>query len=72
MQLVERHIIVNNAAIERLCFNTARLYNFVNYHKRQAFFGKQENFSEYEMSGLCAEFNQDDCRLHGPDRSPAS
>ena len=62
MQLVERHIILNNKAIEDVCFKSARLYNFVNYHKRQAFFGKQEKFSEYEMSGLCNEFDQYDFR----------
>lgn len=60
MQLVERHIIINNTAIENICFKSARLYNFVNYHKRQAFFGKQEKFTEYELSGLLAEFKQDD------------
>lgn len=62
MQLVERHIVKNSKAMEDLCFNAARLYNFVNYHKRQAFFGKQENFGEYEMDKLCAEFNQEDFR----------
>lgn len=60
MQLVERHIVIDSEPLEQLCFKAARLYNFINYHKRQAFFGKQENFSEYEISGLCSEFKQDD------------
>ena len=60
MQLTERHIIIQSEPLEQLCFKAARLYNFINYHKRQAFFGKQEDFSEYEISGLCAEFKQDD------------
>ena len=62
MQLVERHVAINNTAIENICFKSARLYNFVNYHKRQAFFGKQEKFTEYEISGLCNEFDQSDFR----------
>lgn len=66
MDLVERHIIKNNKSAEQLCFNAARLYNFCNYHKRQAFFGKLEKFGEYELSGLLAEFNQEDYRALPP------
>lgn len=62
MQLVERHIIVDTKPFEQICFNSARLYNFINYHKRQALFGYQEDFSENEVSGLCAEYNQEDYR----------
>jgi putative transposase len=62
VQLVERHIRVNDKAVEDICFKTARLYNFINYHKRQAYFGKQKDFKEYEVSGLCAEFDQIDYR----------
>ena len=52
MQLVERHIILNNEAVENLCFKAARLYNFINYHKRQAYFGKQEDFKEYNEDSM--------------------
>lgn len=62
MQLVERHIRVNSDELEQVCFKSARLFNFINYHKRQVYFGKQKDFKEYEVSGLCAEFNQEDYR----------
>ena len=62
MQLVERHIRINDKAIEDICFKSARLYNFCNYHKRQAFFGNIQKFEEYELSKLLAEFNQEDYR----------
>lgn len=61
MQLAERHIILDNR-FEDVCSKSASLYNFVTYHYRQSLFGKQEYFSEYEMSSLCAEFNQEDYR----------
>lgn len=59
MQQVERHIIIDNR-FEDICHKSGLLYNFVVYHYRQSVFRKQEYFSEYEMSGLCAEFNQED------------
>jgi len=62
MQLVERHIIVNDKAIEALCHKAKNLYNQTLYYLRQATFGKIEFFSEYELSGLFAEFNQEDFR----------
>jgi len=42
------------------------LYNYVTYHYRQAIFGKQEYFSEYEMSTLCAKYDQEDYRALPP------
>lgn len=60
MQLVERHIVLNNKAIEDICFKSARLYNFCNYYMRKAYFGEIEKFKEYELSGLLAEYKQDD------------
>lgn len=60
--LVERHIKVNDKAIEGICFKTARLYNFCNYHKRQSFFGNIDKFGEYELSKLLIEHNQEDYR----------
>jgi putative transposase len=62
VQLVERHIRVNDKAVEDICFKTARLYNFCNYHKRQSYFGKIEKFGEYELSNLLCEYNQEDFR----------
>lgn len=62
LQLTERHIRVGDKAIEDICFKTARLYNFCNYHKRQSYFGKIEKFGEYELSNLLCEYNQEDFR----------
>lgn len=62
MQQVERHIRYEDAKLTDLCFKSARLYNFVTYHYRQSIFGKQAYFSEFEMSKLCTEFNQEDYR----------
>lgn len=62
MRLVERHIILDNR-FEDICQKSGLLYNFVTYHYRQAIFGKQEYFTEYEMSKLCAEYNQEDYRV---------
>lgn len=59
MQLVERHIITDNKAIEDICFKSARLYNFCNYYKRQSYFGNVEKFGEYELSNLLCEFKQE-------------
>ena len=61
MQQVERHIISDNR-FEGICQRSGLLYNFVTYHYRQAIFGKQEYFSEFEMSNLCAQFDQEDYR----------
>ena len=60
MQLVERHIIVKDKNIEILCVLAKNLYNQALYYLRQATFGKIQYFKEYELSGLFAEFNQDD------------
>jgi len=62
MQLVERHIIINNKEIEVLCVKAKNLYNQSLYYLRQATFGKIKPFGEYELSGLFAEFNQNDFR----------
>ncbi len=60
MQLVERHIFVGNREMESLCHNAGLLYNFTNYHFKQAVLGYQQRFSEFEFTGLCAEFEQPD------------
>lgn len=61
MQQVERHI-VTGSQFEDICRRSGLLYNFVTYHYRQAIFGKQQYFTEFEISTLCASFNQEDYR----------
>jgi hypothetical protein len=61
MQQVERHIILDKR-FEAICLKSGLLYNFVTYHYRQAIFGQQEYFGEYELSKLCAECDQEDYR----------
>lgn len=61
MQNAERHIILDNR-FEEICRRSGLLYNFVTYHYRQAIFKNQEYFSEFEMSRLCTEFDQEDYR----------
>jgi putative transposase len=60
MQLVERHIIVKDNNVKALCVLAKNLYNQSLYYLRQATFGNIQYFKEYELSGLFAEFNQDD------------
>lgn len=62
MQQVERHIIVNSLELKELCAKSKRLYNQTLYFLRQSLFGNIEKFSEYELTGLMAEFNQPDYR----------
>ena len=62
MQLVERHIFVGNKAMEELCHNAGLLYNFTNYYVKQSVLGYVQKFTEYEFTGLCAEFDQEDYR----------
>ncbi|MEK6879533.1 MAG: RNA-guided endonuclease TnpB family protein, partial [Nanoarchaeota archaeon] len=51
---------MNDKAIKSICFKASRLYNFCNYNKRMVYFHKLQKFSEYELSGLLAEFKQED------------
>jgi len=62
MQLVERHIVINDKQIEDICVKAKNLYNQSLYYLRQATFGKIQHFSEYELSGLFAEFNEENYR----------
>ena len=62
MQLVERHIKVNDKIIEGLCVKAKNLCNQSLYYLRQATFGKIKYFGEYELSGLFAEFNEENYR----------
>lgn len=62
MRIVERHIRKDEKALEEITFKAARLYNFCNYYKRKVCFGEVEPFSEYELTGLLAEYDQHDFR----------
>lgn len=62
MQLVERHKITKDKALEAICHKSGLLYNIANYYMRHSFFGKIQKFSEYELTGLFAEFDQPDYR----------
>lgn len=63
MQLVERHIIVNRPDLKSICEKSKCLYNQVIYYLRQVYFGNIKRFSEYELSGLMTEFNDESFRL---------
>jgi putative transposase len=58
MQLVEQHIVKDDKMIE-LCKLCKNLYNQVLYYWRQSLFKKIEYFSEYELTGLFAEFKEE-------------
>ena len=62
MQLVERHIIVDSKEFETICFKAKNLYNQSLYYLRQSLFGNIEKFSEYELTGLLAEHNEENYR----------
>ena len=63
MQLVERHIKTDASFLE-VCRLSKNLYNQVLYYWRQSIFKNIQYFTEYELTGLFAEFKQEDyCRL---------
>ena len=57
MQLTEQHIIKTDEWRD-LCVKAKELYNQTLYYYRQSLFKKIEYFSEYELSGLFAEYNE--------------
>lgn len=59
MQLVEKHIIKSTEMLN-LCAKAKNLYNISLYYWRQSIFGSIQYFSEYELTGLFAEFKQPD------------
>ena|ERR1017187_3539292 len=63
MQLVERHIFINRPDLQSLCMKSKSLYNQVIYYLRQQYFGKIQKFSECELSGVMAEFDDPSFRL---------
>jgi putative transposase len=58
MQLVERHILKGEQYHE-LCVKAKNLYNQSLYYWRQSIFGNIEYFSEFELTGLLAEYNEE-------------
>lgn len=60
MQRVERHIVVGNKNLDRLCFLSKNLYNHVNYLIRQEFTQNHRILREYDVTmRLAAEKQQD-------------
>lgn len=58
MQQVESHIL-NTKEIEAICIKAKLLYNQSLYYLRQSLFGNIEKFSEYELTGLFAEYSEE-------------
>lgn len=61
MQLVEQHI-VKDLAYMNICVKAKNLYNQALYYWRQSIFGNIQYFSEYELTSLFAEFNEETYR----------
>lgn len=61
MQLTEQHIIKTDEW-RHWCVKAKNLYNQVLYYWRQSMFKNIEYFTEYEISGLFAEFNEENFR----------
>lgn len=59
MQLAEQHIL-NSELYMDLCVKAKNLYNQALYYWRQSIFGNIQYFNEYELTGLFAEFKQQD------------
>lgn len=62
MQLVERHIIKDSKDLHEICAISKRLYNQCLFYLRQSYFGKIQYFTEYELTGLLAKYNDPDYR----------
>jgi len=61
MQLVERHIIKDDRFMD-ICVKSKNLYNQSLYYWRQSIFGKIQYFSEYELTKLFAEYDEENYR----------
>lgn len=57
MQLVERHIVKDSRFMD-ICGKAKNLYNQSLYYYRQSIFGNIQYFSEYELTGLFAEYKE--------------
>jgi putative transposase len=62
MQLVERHIIKGSKSLEEVCTLSKNLYNQSLYYLRQSLFGNIQRFTENELVGLLAQYNDADYR----------
>lgn len=58
MQLVEKHIVKGNEYND-LCVKAKNLYNQSLYYWRQSIFGNIQYFTEYELTGLFAEYKEE-------------
>lgn len=61
MKLVERHII-KEAQYEELCIKSKNLYNQALYYWRQSLFGNIQYFTEYDLTKLFTEFDEENYR----------
>lgn len=61
MRLVERHIIKDDR-FKNWCVKAKELYNQSLYYWRQSVFGNIEYFTENELTGLFAEYNEETFR----------
>lgn len=60
MQRVERHIVIGNKNLDKLCFLSKNLYNYANYLIRQEFTQNNKLLSEYELTTKLAKEKQAD------------
>lgn len=60
MQRVERHIIIGNKNLDKICFLSKNLYNYANYLIRQEFTQNNKLLSEYELTTKLAKEKQAD------------
>ncbi|MFA7307595.1 MAG: transposase [Hyphomicrobium sp.] len=58
MQLVERHIVKDEKFMD-ICVKAKNLYNQSLYYYRQSVFKNIEYFNEYELTGLFAEYQEE-------------
>ena len=62
MNRVERHIIINNKELDRICFLSKNLYNYANYQIRQSFIQNKVIPKEYDLTIELGKENQVDYR----------
>ncbi|MFZ1704331.1 MAG: transposase [Saprospiraceae bacterium] len=61
MQLVEQHIVKDSSFMD-VCIKAKNIYNQSLYYWRQSIFGNIKYFSEFELTTLFAEFNEENYR----------
>lgn len=60
MQRVERHIVIGNKNLDKICFLSKNLYNYANYLIRHEFTQNNKLLSEYEVTTKLAKEKQVD------------